>query len=396
MIPPKGNFTSTISRRITLEELSEYTSTAARVADDVVAPNGAILLPRGTKLSSLASSLKAMKEQLSRWDIFSIPITIHSELDMVGLEDMLRAAREKIPNIDPQLAKETVQQVENVYGRVFEGVCEPEDISNLATQGRTIAQEMAQVPQLMLCLGKVRNWDEYTYVHSLNVALLSGFLAKRLFPNEPEIAEHVTVGGILHDLGKALVPKEVLNKPGRLTDEEFAIMKKHTTYGDELARSNGVNEIFTLSVIRGHHERYNGDGYPDCLKMEDIRLEARIAAVADVFDALTAKRVYKEPMQSRDAVSIMLENMSEHFDPKIVRTLLLSIGLFPPGTGVELSDGSLGVVVASGGKDLMRPEVLLQIDHMGRKSDGQVIIDLSKSEELYVRRSVNDVGKTGF
>ena len=392
----EDNFVRTISRRITLEEIQEYTSTPARVAEDIVASNGATLLPRGTTLVSLASSVSALEKNLRRWDILSIPITIHNTVDVGGLEGLLRTAREQIPSIDPQLANETVQQVENVYGRIAEGICGPEDISHLATQGRTIAQEISQAPQLMLCLGKVRSWDEYTYVHSLNVALLSGFLASRLYPEDPEMAEQVTVGGILHDLGKARVPKDVLNKPGRLTDDEFVTMKQHPALGDELAKSNGVSDVRTLAVIRGHHERYCGDGYPDALKEDSIRIEARIAAVADVFDALTAKRVYKEPMDSRSAVSIMLENMNSHFDPAVVRALLVSIGLFPPGTGVELSDGSLGVVVGAKGKDLMRPEVLLQIDKMGRKAKDLEIIDLSQSEELYVRRPMQDVGKTGF
>ncbi|MCL2010326.1 MAG: HD-GYP domain-containing protein [Synergistaceae bacterium] len=392
----EGRSTRTISKRIALDELHEYISTPAQVAEDVVIPSGATLITRGTKLASLGSSVEELKKSLGRWDILSIPVTIQNDLDMIGLEDMLRAAREKIPSIDPLLASETVAQVENVYGRISEGICEPADVSSLAAQGRIIAQEIAQAPQLMLCLGKVRNWDEYTYVHSLNVALLSGFLANRLFPDNPELAENVTVGGILHDLGKALVPKNVLNKPGRLTDAEYTLMKKHTVYGDELAKSNGVNEISTLSVIRGHHEHFGGCGYPDGLKEKDIRIEARIAAVADVFDALTAKRVYKDPMDSRAAVAIMLENMSAHFDPKVVRALLVSVGLFPPGTGVELSDGSIGVVVGANGKDLMRPEVLLQVDSMGRRADGGKVVDLSKSEDLYVRRPMQDVGKVAF
>jgi putative nucleotidyltransferase with HDIG domain len=263
-------------------------------------------------------------------------------------------------------------------------------------RGRAIAKEMAQAPQLMLCMGKVRSWDEYTYVHSINVGILGGFLARKIFPDNPEIAENVTVGGILHDLGKASIPKEILNKPGALTDEEYAIMKKHTIYGNELARANGIDHISALAVIRGHHERYDGSGYPDSLAKEKIRPEARIAAVADVFDAITAKRSYKEAMPSRDAMSIMLEKMNNHFDPQMMRALLVSIGLFPPGTAVELSDGSLGVVIGSNGKDLMRPEVLLQVDNMGRVLENQVMLNLSQSEELYVKRTLHDVGKMSF
>ena len=388
--------THTISRRVTFEEMEEYISTSAYVVEDIIAPNGATLIPRGTKLSSLGSSVDALRKNLGRWDIDSIPVAISNTLDATELEGLLSKAREKVQTIDPQLAKETVQQVEDVYGRISDGICGPEDISNLAKQGRTIAKEISQASQVMLCLGHVRNWDEYTYVHSLNVALLGGFLANRLFPDNPEIAENVSVGAILHDLGKAQIPKEVLNKPARLTDEEFDIMKKHPIYGEELAKSNGVDSLSTLAVIRGHHERHSGDGYPDLSKKDDIRIEARIAAVADVFDALTAKRVYKEPMNSRAAISVMLDNMSNHFDPIVMRALLVSIGLFPPGTSVELSDSSLGVVVGANGKDLVRPEVLLQFDSMGRKTDGTKVVDLSKTDDLYVRRSIHDVGKTAF
>jgi putative nucleotidyltransferase with HDIG domain len=337
-----------------------------------------------------------LEKVLRRWGIFSIPIVIHNEVSIEEFENILKAAETNLSVIDPQLARQTIEQVENVYDRIAQGTCGPEDISNLAIQGRTLAREVAQAPQVMLCLGKVRGWDEYTYVHSLNVALLGGFLASRLFPNQPEIVERLSMGGILHDLGKALVPKEVLNKPGPLTDEEFTIMKKHPIYGEELARANGIDDEGVLAVIASHHERYGGRGYPKGMEKDGIRIEARIAAVADVFDALTAKRVYKEPMESRVAVSLMLENMSAHFDPLVVRSLLVSIGLYPPGTAVELSDGGIGVVVGARDKDLLRPEVLLQIDHMGRKVEEMKIVDLSQGQSLFVQRSLHDVGKIAF
>ncbi|MDR1621490.1 MAG: HD-GYP domain-containing protein [Synergistaceae bacterium] len=377
-------------------ELREYARTPAIVAEDVLTANKSVLLPHGTELASLVSTVDDLEKVLRRWGIFSIPIVIHNEMDIEELEKMLKAAETNLSVIDPQLARQTVEQVENVYDRIARGTCGPEDISNLAMQGRTLAKEVAQAPQVMLCLGKVRGWDEYTYVHSLNVALLGGFLASRLFPDRPEIVERLSMGGILHDLGKARIPKEVLNKPGPLTNEEFAIMKQHPIYGEELAAVNGISDEKVLAVIAGHHERYGGNGYPKGLVKDDICIEARISAVADVFDALTAKRVYKEPMESRMAVSMMLENMSAHFDPVVVRALLVSIGLYPPGTAVELSDGSMGVAVGAREKDLLRPEVLLQIDHMGRKVEEMKIVDLSSSKSLFVHRSLQDVGKIAF
>ena len=396
MPPEEGAIDQISKRRISLGELREYTLGTAHVAEDVVATNGVVLLPKGTELFSLVSSVDDLEKTLRRWEIFSVPIVIHNQLGVRELEDILKSAEANLVRVDPELARQTVEQVSNVYGRILDGVCGPEDISNLAVQGRILAKEVAQVPQVMLCLGRVRSWDEYTYVHSLNVVLLGGFLASKLYPNQPEIAECMAVGGILHDLGKARIPKSVLNKPGALTDEEFTIIKKHAEYGEELAIENGVVDPRVLAVIRGHHERYSGNGYPDTLAKDQIRIEAKIAAVADVFDALTAKRVYKEPMDSRVAVSMMIENMGTHFDPKVVRVLLLSIGLYPPGTAVELSDGSIGVTVGARGKDLLRPQILLQIDRLGRKVEGIKIIDLSLDEPLRVQRPIQDVGKIAF
>jgi len=395
-MPSEEYSAGTISRRIALKELHKYVSSSAYIAEDIIAPHGHLLVPKGTRLAYLGASLKTFEENLRLWGFLSIPITMQKAFDVADLESILQTARDQIPNIDSQLTQETITQIENVFSRITNGTCSSQDVSLLAEQGRTIAKEVSRAPQLMLCLGKVRRWDRYTYVHSLNVALLSGFLANRIFPGRPEIAENVSVGALLHDLGKALIPLDVLNKPGSLSDEELTIMKNHAVLGFELAKSNGIKDLSILSVIRGHHERYSGNGYPDGLTKNNIRMEARIAAVSDVFDALTAKRVYKDAITSREAVSIMIDSMNEHFDPAVVRALLVSVGLFPPGTGVELSDGSLGVIVGSRGNDLMRPEVLLHIDNTGNKVKGLKIIDLSKSEDLYVRFPINDVGKTAF
>ncbi|MDR2175953.1 MAG: HD-GYP domain-containing protein [Synergistaceae bacterium] len=383
-------------RRISLGELQEYTASPATVAEDILSEHGVILLPKGTHLASLVSSVEDLEKNMRRWGIFSIPIVIYNKLDIRELEEILQTAEANISTIDPALAKETLAQVGDVYERIAEGAQGPEDISKLANQGQRLAAEVAHSPQVMFCLGKVRSWDEYTYMHSLNVALLGGFLASRMFPGRQDLVECLSVGGILHDLGKARIPQEVLNKPGKLTDDEFAIMKQHPVLGEQLAIESGVSDARILAVVRRHHERFGGGGYPDALLKEQIPVEAKIAAVADVFDALTAKRVYKEPMESRSAVSIMIESMGAHFDPEVVRILLVSIGLYPPGTAVELSDGSIGVVVGSRNKDLVRPQVLIKIDYMGRKLDKMQIVDLSAGTSLCVRRTLMDIGKVRF
>lgn len=136
-----------------------------------------------------------------------------------------------------------------------------------------------------------------------------------------------------------------------------------------------------------------GDGYPDGLRGNRISLQARIAAVADVFDALTAKRVYKDPIRSREAVSMILESSGSSFDAAIVRALLVSVGLYPPGTVVELSDGSMGIVTGVKHKDLLRPQVLISADRQGRRPESVSIVDLSLGQGLHIIRSLDDMGK---
>lgn len=206
----------------------------------------------------------------------------------------------------------------------------------------------------------------------------------------------MTYGGLLHDLGKAKVPPEILNKPGTLSKEEYEVMKSHSIHGTIIATASGVTDGRVLSVIRNHHERWEGGGYPDGLRENRISVYARIAAVPDVFDALTAKRVYKNPIKSRDAVSMILESSGRSFDSAIVRALLVSVGLYPPNTVVELSDYSIGVVTGARNQDLFRPQVFLTMDSEGKRPRETAILDLALQEKLFIRRALEDMGKGVF
>ena len=200
------------------------------------------------------------------------------------------------------------------------------------------------------------------------------------------------MGGLLHDLGKAQVPLEILNKPAPLEEEEFALMKRHSAWGEELALQGGVTDPQIRAVIRGHHERWSGSGYPDALRREEIPEAARITAVADVFDALTAERAYKRSLPSRDAMNLILGDTGHHFDPNASRVLLTSFGLYPPGSVVELSDRSIGVVVSSGGEDLIRPVVLVKVTSEGKPPPNPLFLDLSRSD-LRIRTYLGSGGK---
>ncbi|MBL3539884.1 HD-GYP domain-containing protein [Aminivibrio sp.] len=375
---------------VPLDDLARY---RGKVAEDIISEEGALLLPRGSDVPVMLKTMPGITKTLRQWNKEFIPVQVSSGITEEEFEATLRAIEPKTRMLDPSLAMRAIDQVEEVYSRISEDGVSREGIETLEKEADRLARDVMLSPQILLCLGKVKDSDEYTFIHSLNVALLSGYLASVIHPGDEELVKTVTFGGLLHDLGKAKVPREILNKPGRLTTQEFDIMKTHPIHGMVAAVASGVSDRRILSVVRNHHERWGGDGYPDGLRENRISLHARIAAVADVFDALTAKRVYKDPMRSREAVSMILESSGSSFDGAIVRALLVSVGLYPVGTVVELSDYSVGVVTGVRNKDLLRPQVFLSVDPRGRRPEAPTIIDLSLGTDLFIRRSLDDMGK---
>lgn len=364
-----------------------------RVLEDVLSPTGSLLLPKGSDIQALLESVPEVKKTLKSWGVYKVTIDVSFNLSDEDFNRIIENIEPKIRVLEAALAHKTISQVDEVYRRLSENSSLGDGASLLAEQAVVLTEEVLRAPQVLLCLERVRDSDEYTFVHSLNVGLLCGYLAGRLKPGDQEFAASMTYGGLLHDLGKAKVPQEVLNKPGRLSEEEYEMMKTHSVHGDEIARASGISDIRVLSVIRNHHERWGGHGYPDGLRKGKIPLFARIAAVADVFDALTSKRVYKNPISSREAVLMILESSENDFDKVVVRELLLSVGLYPPGTLVELSDFSIGVVIGARDVDLFRPQVHVTVDGKGRRAPEGTIIDLGLQQDIFVRRALDDVGK---
>jgi putative nucleotidyltransferase with HDIG domain len=361
------------------------------LAEDVVSAKKVLLLPKGVDLSWFGSAKKRLVQRLKSEGVTHIRVFVEKTPSARDLEELIQRIRGPVKQIDRALACQAVRQLGDVYRRIAsdgmtEGLFEP-----LLSTGHILAQEILSSKAITLSLYKMRQWDEYTFVHSLNVALLSGFLASRLRPGDNVLVNKITTGSLLHDLGKAKVPLHILNKPARLTDAEFAIIKTHPVKGFELALQQGIRDEEVLTVVRGHHERWNGNGYPDRLRGEAIPLPARIAAVADVFDALTTDRIYKEAESPKNAISIIVGDAGNHFDPGVVRELLLSLGLYPPGVTVELSDGSVGVVVSTFPGDLVRPTVMLFADFEGQ--EGSLRLVNLRESDLYIRRSIGSVDK---
>jgi putative nucleotidyltransferase with HDIG domain len=219
-----------------------------------------------------------------------------------------------------------------------------------------ITDSIDQNPRAFLSITQLKNRHEYTYMHSVAVCALMVNLARELRFGEAAVRD-AGMAGLLHDVGKALMPTELLEKPEALTEAEFEVVKKHPASGrDLLARSSGVSHN-ALEVCLHHHERFDGNGYPDGLAGERLSLFARMAALCDVYDAVTSDRCYKRPWTPTEAVTMMRESTG-HFDPEMLEIFIRSVGVYPVGALVRLKSGRVAMVTGENPDDPTRPPMV--------------------------------------
>ena len=257
-----------------------------------------------------------------------------------------------------------VQLSESVKKRVSEGIqyiynsgSDPKEMSKAATSiTDDLMDAIFKNNAVAIDISALKTSDEYTFKHSVDVATIAMIVGKSLGLSKNEIYE-IGVAGLLHDVGKTKVPDEILNKPGKLDDDEFTIMKNHSLYGYRMIEHNEDLSLQVKLAVLQHHEKINGSGYPIGAVKEQISPFAKILSVSDIYDALVTDRPYKAAFSQRDAVE-MIMSMTSELDINVMQGFLESMILYPVGTIVELSNGEKAKVVSNNPKYILRPTVV--------------------------------------
>ena len=247
-------------------------------------------------------------------------------------------------------------------------------------------------PDALLWMSKMREEDNYTSDHCLNVCVLAVAFGRSLGMAEEEL-QKIGLCGLLHDVGKIRVPQNVINKPGALTEKEVDIMRAHAVHGRNLLLSAPNLYHGTIDVAYSHHERIDGKGYPRQLKGEAISRYAKIISIVDAYDAITAQRCYSSAKTSTQALKIIYAERGKQFDKYLALSFIKMIGLYPPGSIVELYNGMVGLVIESNQQLRHLPKIVLILDNTKKAIKKEKLVDLSliSTAELDKRHLIRKV-----
>ena len=266
--------------------------------------------------------------------------------------------------LDEELHSESIDSIQNLFTTVEKELSEDNSntsayqvFNDIGDVVNKLIEIISNKPHELIHISDLKSYDEYTYHHSLSVAVLSLAIGQTLKMNNWQL-KGLGLCAIMHDIGKIKIPHKIIMKPSKLTSEEFAIVKLHPELGYEYMRRQNIGNRELLEGVLHHHEKFDGSGYPKMLKGREIPLYSRIISVADVYDALTSNRPYREPLNPPSkAIEYIMSEVGRSFDYDIVIALVRRCELYPVNTFVTLSDGRNGVVVKN--TNPMRPVIKL-------------------------------------
>jgi HD-GYP domain-containing protein (c-di-GMP phosphodiesterase class II) len=356
-------------RAVSIENLQP----GAVLGKTIYANDGRPLLKRGAELSAKTIATLA---RLGYQYIYVVD-QLTADIDMPDLID------EEFRNVATQSVREAFEAVVNAGNDKFTRTgINFQAISDVA--GNLVEQILAN-SDLSIQIVDLKSYDQYTFQHSVNVAVLGVVLGKSLRMNFSDLKD-LAIGCLLHDLGNVTIPEAILKKPTKLTDEEFKYVYEHPRSGFELLRHcEGISATSKIVALQ-HHERLNGTGYPKGLKGPDIHLNSQVCAIVDAYDALTADRNYRKRYLPHEAIEYLMASGDTHFSFHLVQAFTAQVAPYPPGTMVTLSSGDTAIVTQVDMAMSTRPKVRVLADSAGRQATNPEEVDLSKFPTVQINK----------
>ncbi len=338
-----------------------YLRSGQRVGSDLILTQNMVLLRRGVVLNaSIIHKVSSLGFQ---------GIYIDDELsEGIDVEEV----------ISHDLKVKTKKEIESLFTSVKHNrpSTAKRHVSSIRALVENIVDEISHNRNVMINVIDLRTFDDYTYSHSLNVAVISAVIGTALKMNRAAVNE-LAMGALIHDVGKMFIGRDTLNKPDRLTHEEFEQIKKHSELGYKyLCDYFDISESSKIVSLQ-HHEKYDGTGYPSGISGEGIHKYSRIVCLADVYDALMSDRPYRKAMPPSEVIEYIMSGYNTMFDPEAVTALTRKIAPYPVGTCLMLSTGQIGIVVQNNESTSLRPVVKLIVK--GKPTNR--FIDLSNDRE---------------
>jgi HD-GYP domain-containing protein (c-di-GMP phosphodiesterase class II) len=278
-----------------------------------------------------------------------------------------------------QICKQSKQAVVAMFQEVRMG--NAVDAGGARRLVEDISDSVSRNPSALISMARIKTADDYTYMHSVAVCAMMVALARQLGLDEAQ-TRSAGLAGLLHDLGKAVMPPLILNKPGKLTEPEFGVMKSHPLEGYNMLRHGQKVDAAALDVCLHHHEKMDGSGYPKGLKGDEISLLAKMGAVCDVYDAITSNRPYKLGWDPAESLRKMAEWSKGHFDPAVFQAFVKSMGIYPVGSLVLMKSGRIGIVTEQAGQSLTTPKIKLFYSTKSSLRIPALMVDLSRSDTV--------------